>query len=164
MTLVTKDFTVEDFSILISWMTQKAVDNYTISTNTTTPPVTTTMTTLALEEEYNTHLEITIAANDCGGTSDEIIVVVHESCPHSENQPPCRLFSLSPSLLPPSLPLPLSNFKCSSSTPSNAFAYTFAPPPPSISAGCSPPIPPVNGSIAEWTSSRSPTLVTLTWF
>ena len=78
VTIVTDDFTTEDFSILISWRSRGTVDNYTVSTNTTTPPVTTNRTTLALEGQYNTHIEITLAANDCGRASDEVTRVVYE--------------------------------------------------------------------------------------
>ena len=77
VTIDTNDFTTDDFFILISWRSQGTVDNYTVSTNTTTPPVTTNRTTLALEGQYNTHIEITLAANDCGRAS-EVIRVIYE--------------------------------------------------------------------------------------
>ena len=118
VTIVTDDFTTEDFSILISWRSQGTVDNYTVSTNTTIPPITTNMTTVALEGQYNTRIEFTLAANDCGGTSDDVTGVIYEG-----------IYIVC---------IQLTNIDTNFS----------------LSAGCSPPTPPVYGSVGEFISSR----------
>ena len=44
VTVVTDDFTTDNFSIILSWTRNQRADNYTISLNTTTDIVTTDMT------------------------------------------------------------------------------------------------------------------------
>ena len=76
MTVVTEDYTTENFSIHLSWVGQDS-DVYEISTNTTYH-INTTMTTHKLEGHYNVPLEINITAMNCAGTSREVAVLVHE--------------------------------------------------------------------------------------
>ena len=101
VTIVTDDFTTEDFSILISWRSQGTVDNYTVST---IPPITTNMTTVARKGQYNTRIEFTLAANDCGGTSDDVAGVIYEGIVCIQLTKPN--FSLSAGCSPPT---PLAN-------------------------------------------------------
>ena len=76
VTVVTEDYTTENFSIHLSWVGQDS-DVYEISTNTTYH-INTTMTTHKLEGNYNVPLEINITATNCAGTSRDVAVLVHE--------------------------------------------------------------------------------------
>ena len=78
VTVVTDDFTTENFSVFLSWMKSQRADNYTISLNTTTDIVTTDMTSLYQEGAYNLPLQVTLSATNCAGTSSEVIMVVSE--------------------------------------------------------------------------------------
>ena len=80
VTVVTDDFTTENFSIILSWTKSQSADTYTISLNTTTDIVTTDMTMYSLYQEgaYNLPLQVNLSAVNCAGTSSEVIILVHE--------------------------------------------------------------------------------------
>ena len=79
---VNNDFQTEKFSILLSWEGQEtgsgAVDTYIISINTTTQPIHTNITSIVVEAEYNNHIYISVLAENCAGTSGEMIREIYE--------------------------------------------------------------------------------------
>ena len=86
--VVLDTFLAQNFSIILSWQSQEdalVAQSYRISINTTTQPVDTDMTTVVLEGEYNMPLEITITAESCAGTSEEVAEVVHVGMCVSKN-------------------------------------------------------------------------------
>ena len=74
MMLNTRDFSTDNFSIIISWEESgdEVVDEYRILTNTTNQSISTTSTTAVLEGKYNIPLEIRVSATNCAGTSAEV--------------------------------------------------------------------------------------------
>ena len=125
---VNNDFQTEKFSILLSWEGQEtgsgAVDTYIISINTTTQPIHTNITSIVVDGEYNKPIHISVSAVNCAGTSGEVMTEVYEGV--------CTESYTTLLLHPPTLPFSS----------------------PSLSAGCSPPQAPVNGSVSGFTSSR----------
>ena len=74
-------FQPENFSILLSWEPHYGVSivTYGISINTTTPhEVSTNLTNITLEGEYNTPLEIQLFAMNCAGNSTEVTLIVYQ--------------------------------------------------------------------------------------
>ena len=81
------DYQTKYYSVILSWEGQNA-DHYSISVNTSTHTVNTSMTSLVLEGQYNIPLQVTLIAINCAGNSDEvtedinigIVQVVHVTC------------------------------------------------------------------------------------
>ena len=59
--------------------------HFSVSINTTAPQViSTNMTTIILEGEYDTWLEITLFATNCAGNSSEVSMVVYKEVVHMQ--------------------------------------------------------------------------------
>ena len=72
-------FEPEYFSTLLSWEPHYGVSmvSYRISINTSTPQeVSTNLTNVTLEGEYNTPLEIQLFAMNCAGNSTEVALMI----------------------------------------------------------------------------------------
>ena len=78
--MVTFDnFQPENFSIVISWEVPEygLVDEYRIEISTTTQTIYSTATSVVLDGEYNTPLEINISAINCAGSSAEVTEAIN---------------------------------------------------------------------------------------
>ena len=129
--VVTNNFETETFSILLSWDVRNATQ-VEISLNTTLQPACTSSTTeCVLEGEYNIPYLINITAINCAGAAEELVRVF-------EGTFIITILTLYMYMYSIYLHLPL-------------LPYIKQPLP---SAGCSPPTPPVNGSVSGFTSSR----------
>ena len=80
MIAVNNDFQTENFTILLTWEGQETgtVDTYIISINTTTQPVYTDITSILVEGKYNNPIHINISAENCAGTSGDVIKEIYE--------------------------------------------------------------------------------------
>ena len=76
---VNNDFQTEIFSVLLSWEGRGAVEIYIISINTITQPIYTRETSIVVEAaEYNNPIYISVSAENCAGTSGEMIREIYE--------------------------------------------------------------------------------------
>ena len=75
----------ENYFITLSWKSWGGATHFSISINTTTPRViSTNMTAILLEGEYDTWLEITVLATNCAGNSSEVSMVVYKEVVHMQ--------------------------------------------------------------------------------
>ena len=88
VTFTMYDFQTKHYSVILTWEGQNA-DHYSISVNTSTHTVNTSMTSLVLEGQYNIPLQVTLIAINCAGNSDEVtedinigIMQVYSACDH----------------------------------------------------------------------------------
>ena len=74
-------FQAQYFSILLSWESHYGVSmvSYRVSINTSTPQeISTNLTNVTLEGEYNTPLEVQLFAMNCAGNSTEVALIVYQ--------------------------------------------------------------------------------------